>query len=48
MPPYLAKVLKDKMGHNFLIQCGWNLSEAHALRAKLSWIYILGEISWQE
>jgi len=28
MPPYLAKVLKDKMGSDFLIKSGWNLSEA--------------------
>jgi hypothetical protein len=30
MPPYLAKVMKDKMGADFLIQGGWNLSEAEA------------------
>ena len=30
MPPYLAKVLKDKMGADFLIKGGWNLSEAKA------------------
>ena len=30
MPPYLAKVMKDKMGSEFLIQGGWNLSEAEA------------------
>ena len=28
MPPYLAKVMKDKMGADFLINGGWNLSEA--------------------
>ena len=30
MPPYLAKVLKDKMGIDFLIKGGFNLSEAEA------------------
>jgi hypothetical protein len=30
MPPYLAKVMKDKMGVDFLINGGWNLSEAEA------------------
>ena len=30
MPPYLAKVMKDKMGSDFLIKGGWNLSEAEA------------------
>ena len=30
MPPYLAKIMKDKMGVDFLIQGGWNLSEAEA------------------
>jgi len=30
MPPYLAKVLKDKMRADFLIKGGWNLSEAKA------------------
>ena len=30
MPPYLAKVLKDKMGTGFLIKGGWNLSEAES------------------
>jgi len=28
MPPYLAKIMKDKMGSDFLIQGGYNLSEA--------------------
>jgi len=28
MPPYLARVLKDKMGSDFLVKGGWNLSEA--------------------
>jgi len=28
MPPYLAKVMKEKMGADFLINGGWNLSEA--------------------
>jgi hypothetical protein len=30
MPPYLAKIMKEKMGANFLINGGWNLSEAEA------------------
>ena len=30
MPPYLAKTAKDLMGADFLVQCGWNLSEAEA------------------
>ena len=30
MPPYLAKILKEKMGADFLINGGWNLSEAEA------------------
>ena len=30
MPPYLAKVAKEKMGADFLIKGGWNLSEAEA------------------
>jgi hypothetical protein len=30
MPPYLAKLMKEKMGADFLIQGGYNLSEAEA------------------
>ena len=30
MPPYLAKVAKEKIGKDFLINGGWNLSEAEA------------------
>ena len=30
LPPYLAKVLKEKVGTDFLINGGWNLSEAEA------------------
>jgi hypothetical protein len=30
MPPYLAKIMKEKMGAEFLINGGWNLSEAEA------------------
>ena len=30
LPPYLAKVMKDKMGADFLINGGYNLSEAEA------------------
>jgi len=37
MPPYLAKVLKDKMGADFLINGGWNLSEAEA-EFGLNWL----------
>ena len=30
MPPYLAKVMKEKVGPEYLINSGWNLSEAEA------------------
>jgi hypothetical protein len=30
MPPYLAKVYKEKVGVKELIESGWNLSEAEA------------------
>jgi len=30
MPPYLAKVFKEKVGADFLIDSGFNLSEAEA------------------
>ena len=30
MPPYLAKIMKEKMGVDFLVNGGWNLSEAEA------------------
>ena len=30
MPPYLAKVMKEKVGADYLIKGGWNLSEAEA------------------
>jgi hypothetical protein len=30
MPPYLAKVAKKTMGADYLIDGGWNLSEAEA------------------
>jgi len=30
LPPYLAKVLKEKVGADFLIDAGYNLSEAEA------------------
>jgi hypothetical protein len=30
MPPYLAKVAKEKSGKDFLLNGGWNLSEAEA------------------
>ena len=28
MPPYIAKVIKEKVGADFLIKEGWNLAEA--------------------
>ena len=30
LPPYIAKVIKEKVGVDFLINSGWNLSEAEA------------------
>jgi len=30
IPSYIAKVMKDKMGADFLINGGWDLSEAEA------------------
>jgi len=30
LPPYLAKVYKEKIGAKQLIESGWNLSEAEA------------------
>jgi len=30
MPPYLAKIMKEKVGVDYLINGGWNLSEAEA------------------
>jgi len=30
MPPYLAKIYKEKVGAERLIKGGWNLSEAEA------------------
>ena len=30
MPPYLAKIYKEKIGVDFLLNSGWNLSEAEA------------------
>jgi hypothetical protein len=30
LPAYLAKVLKEKVGADFLIHGGWNLAEAEA------------------
>jgi len=30
IPPYIAKVIKEKVGADFLIKEGWNLSEAEA------------------
>jgi hypothetical protein len=28
LPPYVAKIIKDKVGPDYLINSGWNLSEA--------------------
>ena len=30
MPPYLAKVFKEKVGLDILLQTGWNMSEVEA------------------
>jgi len=30
LPPYLAKISKEKVGTDYLINSGWNLSEAEA------------------
>jgi len=30
IPPYIAKVMKEKVGPEYLINSGWNLSEAEA------------------
>jgi hypothetical protein len=30
MPPYMAKWAKDHLGTDFLVEGGWNLSEADA------------------
>jgi hypothetical protein len=30
MPPYLAKFAKERLGPDFLIKYGWNLTEAEA------------------
>jgi hypothetical protein len=30
MPPYLAKIFKEKIGVKPLLESGWNLSEAEA------------------
>jgi len=30
MPPYLAKIYKEKVGAKPLVESGWNLSEAEA------------------
>ena len=30
MPPYLAKIYKEKIGVKELLESGWNLSEAEA------------------
>jgi len=39
MPPYIAKVMKEKMGADFLINSGWNLSEAEAEFGK-NWLIL--------
>ena len=30
MPPYIAKVMKEKVGLDYLLNSGWNLSEVEA------------------
>ena len=30
LPPYIAKVIKEKVGLDCLLKTGWNLSEAEA------------------
>jgi hypothetical protein len=30
LPPFLAKIMKEKVGADFLIASGWNLAEAEA------------------
>ena len=30
LPPYLAKVVKDKLGLEFLLNTGWNMSDVEA------------------
>lgn len=30
LPPYIAKVMKEKVGVEYLLNSGWNLSEAEA------------------
>lgn len=30
IPPYIANVIKDKLGLDFLLKGGWNLSEVEA------------------
>jgi hypothetical protein len=30
LPPYLAKIAKEKIGMDFLLDHGWNLSEVEA------------------
>ena len=30
LPPYIAKVIKEKVGVDYLLNSGWNLSEAEA------------------
>jgi len=38
LPPYLAKILKEKVGVDYLINSGWNLSEAEAEFGS-DWLY---------
>ena len=37
MPPYLARIMKEKVGVDFLVNGGWNLSEAEA-EFGLNWL----------
>jgi len=39
LPPYLAKVMKEKIGLDFLLNSGWNLSEVEAKYGK-DWLTI--------
>ncbi|HCC36187.1 MAG TPA: hypothetical protein DEQ14_00435 [Treponema sp.] len=38
LPPYHAKVMKEKVGVDFLVNGGWNLSEAEA-EFGLNWLH---------
>jgi hypothetical protein len=42
MPPFLAKIMKEKVGVDYLINGGWNLLEAEA-EFGVDWLSILNE-----